>query len=410
MDDLGAFSYSTLVYRSLVLTKASELGLLDFTKSWNDEYSMVENALFTEPADQALWFYLRWLLLIDFGACLSLDQQSNEIVPLRVVLVKASRLLIFRLNKVVKQFPFDEVRLGATGRVADLKSTIKSVQHRPSKLWFIPLTAEGDFDEIQLNGQSDSLHLKLRDLNNYRLWINEQDEQAGSQMKIQSQQLESLLSLKELEPKNKWLNLILSYFENTDRLQILDDLCKLDPLRTNYYKDQKSRIKLEKWIGGLAEDEMQADLSSLQLTVLYTPEPFAHLSKLILTGNKLSCLTSNLNCLVSLKTLVLDDNLIYKIQKKFTLASLEVLSIQNNSKSLQLFNLIQILSFMIEVLANSLNNRFFSLQTELSKHSGIGHLTSCPNLKQIYLFGNKLSEEDLNELLSKQINCHLERI
>lgn len=335
-DDLGAFSYSTLVYRSLVLTKASELGLIDFTKCWTAEYSLIENGLFTEPSDQALWFYLRWLLLIDFGRCMSLDQQSIEVLPVRVVLNKESRILIFRFNKVVKRFPFDEVSLGAFGQIAG--SDLQSVEHRPSKLWFIRLSAEAAFEEIQLKNQSTQLNLKLKNLANYRLWVDEQhqDELAASrsQMRIQSEQLQSLLTLKELEPDNKWLNLILSYFENTDRLAILDDLCALDPLRTNYYEDQKSRIKLEKQIGVLDEDETVLDLSKLQLTVLYTPEPFAHLSTLILTGNRMSCLTSNLNCLVSLKILVLDDNLIDKIQKKFALVSLEVLSIQNNSKSL----------------------------------------------------------------------------
>lgn len=353
-DDLSAFSYSTLVYRSLVLTKASELGLVDFSKCWKDEYSLIENGLFTEPSDQALWFYLRWLLLIDFGRCMSLEQQSAEVVPVRVVLNKQSRMLIFRFNKLVKRFPFDELRLGSAGRI--IESDLQLVEHRPSKLCYVRLTTEQDFDEVQLKNASTELNLRLKDLTNYRLWVDAEhpDELVASRsrMQIQSEQLQSLIELKGLEPDNKWLNLILSYFENTDRLQILDDLCKLDPLRTNYYEDQKSRIKLEKQIAALDEDAVSADLSKLQLTVLYTPEPFAHLSTLILTGNRISCLTSNLNCLVSLKILVLDDNLIYKIQKKFALVSLEVLSIQNNSKSL--WNSFGIFGVSSEIFLNSL--------------------------------------------------------
>lgn len=363
-DNLSAFSYSTLVYRSLTLTKASNLGLIDFTKCWKDEYSLVENALFTEPSDQAMWFYLRWLLLTNFGECLN-EQQTDDVSLVKIVFNRKTKMLILFLNRIVKEFPFEEFTLIASNGVdfksIDLKGSLfETTEYRPSRLWLVQLndlSSQNSFeflnlneirlkfkqtkDEIDLKAESMKLTeqsnncFKLTNFNNYDLWINEnvQNKLASkSKIKIGKEQLESLLTLKELEPDNKWLNLILSYFEDTDQFQILDDLIRLDPLRTNYYDDQKSKIKLEKIVSNLDFDQTSIDLSNQHLTVLYTSEPFAHLTCLKLTGNRLRCLNSNFNCLVSLKILVVDNNLIHKIERNFGLVQLEVLSIQNNRK------------------------------------------------------------------------------
>jgi len=364
-DNLSAFSYSTLYYRSLTLTKASNSGLIDFSKCWSDEYSLIENALFTEPNDQALWFYLRWLLLINFGQCLSLEEsKSNETNLVKIIFNNQLKLLMFYFDKVVKKFPYQLIQLNsATIRNEELNS----VKHRPSKLWFVHLNEES-LDEVRL----DELRLKLAKSNSYHFWTNNELKEIRPKMEIRSEQLESLLTLRQLEPDNKWLNLILSYFENTDQLQILDDLIRLDSLRTNYYEDQKSKIRLEKIISSLDLNESSFNLANQRLTVLYTPEPFSHLNELNLSGNQIRCLSTNLNCLVSLQHLIVDDNQLDKIERNFTLPNLHTLSLRNN---------------------------------KLTNHSGIHHLNNCPKLKLVHLSGNRLTDEDLNVLVKNGIHC-----
>lgn len=333
-DNLSAFSYSTLYYRSLVLTKASNAGLIDFSKRWLDEYGLIENALFTEPNDQALWFYLRWLLLTNFGKCLTLDEQRhNETSLVKIVFNRETKSLVFYLNRVVKVFPFEKIALLADSNktVSISRDRLCTVKHRSSKLWYTQLDYVNSLDEVCLDGESK---LKLVGLDGQQRWVNDEhvESAANLQMRIHNEQLESLLTLRQLEPDNKWLNLILSYFENADQQQILDDLVRLDPLRTNYYEDQKSKIRLEKLIANLDVDQSSVDLSRQQITVLYTPEPFAHLTALDLTGNRIRCLSTNLNCLVSLESLIVDHNLIDKIQRNFTLPNLKTISLRNNSK------------------------------------------------------------------------------
>lgn len=323
-DNLSSFSYSTLYYRSLVLTKASSLGLIDFSKKWLEEFEIAENAVYTMVNDQAMWLYFRWLLLTNQGTFLGVkEQQSKEANLTKIIFNKETKLLIFHFDKVCKQFPFNNIEITST---KIKREDVRRIKNSLTKLWYVELDSNS-LETLRLDNQE----YRLTNLENYQLWSRENANEQR-QLGIPEDKLKSLLTLKSLEPDNKWLSLILSYFVETNQHELLNDLIKIDPLRINYYKDQQTKIKLDKIIEKLDPNQNTLVILGKELTVLYDTDPFAHLNKLVLTGNKISSLSSNFNRLISVRELDLDDNQIEKVDKNFNMINLLSIKVQNNSK------------------------------------------------------------------------------
>ncbi|OSX65161.1 hypothetical protein POSPLADRAFT_1053934 [Postia placenta MAD-698-R-SB12] len=55
-------NFSAWHQRSKVLTSLWDSGKLDIKKSKEDEYELVKNAMYTDPGDQSVWIYHRWLV------------------------------------------------------------------------------------------------------------------------------------------------------------------------------------------------------------------------------------------------------------------------------------------------------------------------------------------------------------
>jgi len=55
-------NFSAWHQRSKVLTSLWDAGKLDPVKSRDEEFDLVKNAMYTDPADQSVWIYHRWLI------------------------------------------------------------------------------------------------------------------------------------------------------------------------------------------------------------------------------------------------------------------------------------------------------------------------------------------------------------
>ncbi|KAI0781077.1 rab-protein geranylgeranyltransferase [Trametes elegans] len=55
-------NFSAWHQRSKVLTSMWEAGKLDKAKSLEEEFELVQNAMYTDPNDQSVWIYHRWLI------------------------------------------------------------------------------------------------------------------------------------------------------------------------------------------------------------------------------------------------------------------------------------------------------------------------------------------------------------
>ncbi|KAH9934832.1 uncharacterized protein B0H18DRAFT_978517, partial [Fomitopsis serialis] len=75
-------NFSAWHQRSKVLTSLWANGLLEPFKSKGEEYDLVKNAMYTDPGDQSVWIYHRWLI----GAGDDYDVLQREITSIEELL------------------------------------------------------------------------------------------------------------------------------------------------------------------------------------------------------------------------------------------------------------------------------------------------------------------------------------
>ncbi|TFY60701.1 hypothetical protein EVJ58_g4978 [Rhodofomes roseus] len=75
-------NFSAWHQRSKVLTSLWEGGQLDPHKSKEEEFDLVKNAMYTDPGDQSVWIYHRWLV----GAGNAYDILQREIASIQELL------------------------------------------------------------------------------------------------------------------------------------------------------------------------------------------------------------------------------------------------------------------------------------------------------------------------------------
>lgn len=212
-QNLSAFSYSTLFYRSSIYIKGAKEKQIDLTEHWDREYSLIENALFTEPNDQALWFYLRWLLATNFGRNLNATIDASSFITsgsyqklelLRIVNQSRTGLLIFHFNMNVLSDVLGELQV----QMQKTSSKWHRVDcHGDSTLRKIVIYKVGSdrIKKIKMKVTGLEMELDLKSItSNLSIWTNSQVQTLEKPVtNIRSEQLQNLMSLKEFEPNNK---------------------------------------------------------------------------------------------------------------------------------------------------------------------------------------------------------------
>ncbi|XP_077105051.1 geranylgeranyl transferase type-2 subunit alpha isoform X3 [Ranitomeya variabilis] len=365
-------NYSSWHYRSKLLPqihpdpqhlgRATEKVLLS-------ELELVQNAFFTDPNDQSAWFYHRWLLgradLPLSIRCISVDVAGSwiSITFSQPVLVESDLILFI-----------DEKPIMVTWKTPNGKE-------KPSLLWISEFPKDRFSDHCQHNFKviwKDGEAQKECVLYPGKLstWFQDSAtedkifslELSEGKSNVLQQELQSCKELQELEPENKWclLTIILLMraldpllYEN-ESLCYFDTLKAVDPMRSGYYDDLRSKFQIENAI--LKMEYAEANVIILLdkgLTRLYHLDHMLLVSHMCLSNNKLRALPSDLSMLRYIEVLEVDNNEISHLEGVWNLPKLEELSLKCNK------------------IENVLN-----LQS----------LCSCPRLSVLHLQGNPICE------------------
>ncbi|KAF7386912.1 hypothetical protein HZH66_011364 [Vespula vulgaris] len=341
---LNNFSnYSSWHYRSKILTKlfyndSEETPVMQQKRE--EELELVMNATFTDPNDSSAWFYQRWLL-------------DNYKPKLHSILWRS------RVTKDMVVAVFDSDISGQSGNISlsvdNNKIDVQWKSYREktfSKVWtgILSISLE-NLSELQ------NVHINIKD-KDYQLhysqresaWIYKSNPLIINENHNKEQlneQLESYKQLTKMEPNNKWAILIgIFLMKKIDFIHfnniILDDLntlSRIDFLRSNYYKDLRSKYLLEYTFKKLWEEENDSemqkkiDLSGLNLTTLRNSQYFTFFEEVNLSANNLETSLNQLSNFQYCKKLSLSSNQIKSLKHFPTLSNLEFLSLRNNELS-----------------------------------------------------------------------------
>lgn len=336
---LSNFSnYSSWHYRSKMLQKIfpDKTGRLPINADKHkEELDLVMNATFTDPNDSSAWFYQRWLL----------DNHKTQTCQFWAVRVtSATAIVVFHkdvmINSINLSLLVDGNEIHADWKSYDSK--------RFAKLWIAKFTKR-----LENLNNSNKIGIIYKE-NAYALSRSNKDHSWFYKSTILSvekinetqltDQLEKYKQLNEMEPDNKWALLTgVFLMKNIDPLKfhenILNDLnvlLKIDKLRSNYYKDLRSKYLLDYYLRNTWEGEcnteicVKMDLSGLNLTAFYNEQYFSFLDELNLGANQLGNSLFRLYSLQECTKLSLSSNNIKSIKRFPTLHNLKVLSLRNN--------------------------------------------------------------------------------
>lgn len=376
-------NFSSWYLRSCLLTQASAQGEIDMENLWDKEYSLVENAIFTDPTDQSAWFYHKWLSSINLGRNLSTTQLRDELAMKLVICRPSDNLFAVKFNRATDVCPNFKLKLQPSALVYSSKviMTCNTKSSYKQNIW----TASRDLIDLSLaesieissSVNDNSLIIPLKKDTTVVARSRQQSFNVhhSSNRSLKEANIESLRMLQQLESDSKWINLTLSFYGDTQvKLDTLDTLCQLDPLRLNYYKDHKSKIIIESKLQELSNctdsNCFIFKLISNNLTQLHFSPHLVHLRLMDLSGNKFTSLNRNFCTFVALEKLILDSNEVTSIDKELSLPSLKVLSLQMNKliHVEQLDNLIYCQKLnRVCLFGNSIANEIASDETLKSK-------------------------------------------
>lgn len=339
-------NFSSWYYRSCLYTSAANNQKFDFTKQWKDEYELVENALFTDPSDQSSWFYHKWLVSTNYGHNMKHSLESNQekgVQINRIVYNCSQSLLIVNLSRPIKHRPLVMVEINNLFQTQlEWNSASNDLM---SNIWYSNVESFTDNDMISISFKPiptfainheciepiDITNTETKsEIKQVFVWERKSDN-LDQQFVLDECHLESLRSLLQLEPNNKWINLSLAWIDpkSVKLDEILGTLIKIDPLRLNYYKDLKSKLILKNEVEN-SQLKCCPTFQNLNITALYHMNRLTHIQYIDLSRNNLTKLSKTFNDLVSLQVLIIDFNKIYTIDKELKLNKLEMLSLNNN--------------------------------------------------------------------------------
>ncbi|XP_041031372.1 geranylgeranyl transferase type-2 subunit alpha, partial [Carcharodon carcharias] len=347
------------------------------------EYSLVQNAFFTDPNDQSAWFYYRWLL-------------GRADRPETISCLYAS----FKEQRVVVGFSRAINVLSEPGLLLLMVDNrpVPSHWHTPdnrnkhSHVWLCELpvgTLNTRFEEQSVRVLWGEGHVAKEcycmDRGRGEGWSRDSatDEQlfrcelSVQKSTVLQSELESCKQLQELEPGNKWCVLTvillmraldpLGYEQET--LRYFQTLRAADPVREAYFADLRSRYLVENAVLKMEYAETRViQLAEKELTTLCHLDQLLLVTHMNLSGNRLKSLPLQFAGMQCLEVLHADDNEIESIAGLCNLPKLEVVSLREN---------------------------------RLRDPADLRPLASCPRLSVLMLAGNPLcQEEDVAQALS----------
>ncbi|XP_068127555.1 geranylgeranyl transferase type-2 subunit alpha [Hyperolius riggenbachi] len=365
-------NYSSWHYRSKLLPqihpdpqrrgRLSEEALLS-------ELELVQNAFFTDPNDQSAWFYHRWLLgrgdhplsircvLVDVEIPFATATFSHPILV-------GSDLMLF----------VDEKPLRVTWKTPEGKE-------KPSLVWVCDIPKERlsgncqhTFKVVWKYGeaQKECASYPGRRVTWFRDSATEDNifslELSEGKSSVLQHELQSCKELQELEPENKWclLTIILlmraldPLLYEEESLCCFDTLKAVDPMRSGYYDDLRSKFQMENAI--LKMEYAEANLiivADKRLTRLCHLDHLILVTHMCLSNNQLRSLPRDLSMLRCIEVLQVDNNEISHLEGVWNLPCLQEFSLQCN---------------------------------KIAKVPDLQPLVSCPRLSILRLQGNPLCE------------------
>ncbi|XP_046450899.1 geranylgeranyl transferase type-2 subunit alpha-like [Daphnia pulex] len=238
----------------------------------SNELALTEQCIRVNPKSYNSWFHRSWILdqvsIVDFknefllcDKCLELDERNFHCWDYRRIIVQKSKTsleneLEFSTNKIKKNF-----------------SNYSSWHYRSELL---PRIYPSSSDQSILDDQKLAEECNLiqnaifTDPNDqsawfYQRWLlfngDEKFTQNSSLLSTLNNELESCQQLHDLEPDNKWVKLqvcellrrINGLGNETEILQLIQQLIKVDPLRQGYYNYLGSKIVEENQKKKIAE-------------------------------------------------------------------------------------------------------------------------------------------------------------
>ncbi|XP_044129180.1 geranylgeranyl transferase type-2 subunit alpha isoform X2 [Bufo gargarizans] len=323
------------------------------------ELELVQNAFFTDPNDQSAWFYNRWLLgradLPLSIRCISVDVVGSWVSVTFTHPVLISILIVLceihapytsrRLAQSDLILFIDEKPVMVTWRTSDGKA-------KPSLLWVCEFPKERLSDKCQHKfkviwkdgeAQKECVLYPGKQSTWFRDSASEDKifslELSEGKSNVLQQELQSCKELQELEPENKWclLTIILLMRALDPLLYEKESLCYfntlkvVDPMRSGYYDDLRSKFQIENAILKMEYAEANVIIvSHKDLTRLYHLDHLLLTSHMCLSNNKLRSLPSDFSMLRYIEVLEVDNNEISHLEGVWNLPRLEELSLQFN--------------------------------------------------------------------------------
>lgn len=383
MDKIAAnFSnYSAWHYRSSLLPKVHP-GSREGTVKEDvllEEYSLVQNATFTDPGDQSGWFYHRWLTgrekpALDFlllyisketrTVTLHLTQQIRiQEVELTVRMNGVPLSLVWHAPSTLLCSPLWYADIPGDALVGNCDNEWKAtVRSRDGAEAHADLSVKASEQEARFTGNIPRNHLFSCEL-------------SAARTSVLEKELEVCQALHELEPQNKWplLTCVLlmraldgSRFRE-ELEKFLLELSTVDPMRSAYYHDLRSKFVMEIALEGLDANVVCVSFAGKELTCVHHTDHLALVRDVNLSRNRIRSLHP-LCFLRSVVRLNLSGNRVLTCLGLEELPHLEWLSLEDN---------------------------------EISSLDGLVPLKTCRKLTTLLLKGNPVCkyEKDLSSFL-----------
>lgn len=207
-------NFSSWYYRSNLLSKLYDTGYdREKLQSMIDEdYKRVEEAIYTDPTDQSVWFYLRWLCKAYSDNLKSLSRQTKKALQLNrfywIVTDKVA-LVAVEFNDFIKDEP--KLTLQVNNQVIPLNDWCSL---NNGSIWYSTLPwaeqFQGSFTfqlDFQMNLPSVNTVFTKTTPEQELYFIYNQCPQSKKSIKIDKEKYDTLKQLLDLEPDNKCLYL-----------------------------------------------------------------------------------------------------------------------------------------------------------------------------------------------------------